>query len=102
MIRRPPRSTLFPYTTLFRSPDVERRHHLLLAGPRMEHQRRPGQLFHHPELYDGGDPAFGADAERGVGRTHRCTPVPQPHLIPASACQKKMTSPPPHSLSTAE
>src|SRR5438552_18194546 len=26
MIRRPPRSTLFPYTTLFRSPpDVERR-----------------------------------------------------------------------------
>src|SRR5436309_11981017 len=24
MIRRPPRSTLFPYTTLFRSPPVER------------------------------------------------------------------------------
>src|SRR5260370_30636926 len=24
MIRRPPRSTLFPYTTLFRSPDVGR------------------------------------------------------------------------------
>src|SRR3712207_9064011 len=23
MIRRPPRSTLFPYTTLFRSPDVQ-------------------------------------------------------------------------------
>src|SRR2546422_2963185 len=26
MIRRPPRSTLFPYTTLFRSPFDERRH----------------------------------------------------------------------------
>src|SRR3989442_6050435 len=25
MIRRPPRSTLFPYTTLFRSPDAEQR-----------------------------------------------------------------------------
>src|SRR3712207_7327222 len=25
MIRRPPRSTLFPYTTLFRSPEEERR-----------------------------------------------------------------------------
>src|SRR3712207_8975578 len=25
MIRRPPRSTLFPYTTLFRSPDSHRR-----------------------------------------------------------------------------
>src|SRR5258708_8424925 len=24
MIRRPPRSTLFPYTTLFRSPEAER------------------------------------------------------------------------------
>src|SRR3712207_9571350 len=29
MIRRPPRSTLFPYTTLFRSPDG---HTLLLAA----------------------------------------------------------------------
>src|SRR2546428_6371073 len=26
MIRRPPRSTLFPYTTLFRSDDVDLRH----------------------------------------------------------------------------
>src|SRR5215475_272237 len=26
MIRRPPRSTLFPYTTLFRSPRIARRH----------------------------------------------------------------------------
>src|SRR5438477_9016041 len=31
MIRRPPRSTLFPYTTLFRSPDELRRG---LARPR--------------------------------------------------------------------
>src|SRR3989442_1872940 len=28
MIRRPPRSTLFPYTTLFRSPDA-----ILTSGP---------------------------------------------------------------------
>src|SRR2546422_6283403 len=27
MIRRPPRSTLFPYTTLFRSPDHAGHHH---------------------------------------------------------------------------
>src|SRR3712207_7537390 len=46
MIRRPPRSTLFPYTTLFRSPDllpavgaVQRRG---LEGLRRDvHQRRP-------------------------------------------------------------
>src|SRR2546427_4797203 len=29
MIRRPPRSTLFPYTTLFRSLEVEHREHRL-------------------------------------------------------------------------
>src|SRR5262245_62774023 len=32
MIRRPPRSTLFPYTTLFRSPDVRRRLAPRVAG----------------------------------------------------------------------
>src|SRR3712207_7820105 len=37
MIRRPPRSTLFPYTTLFRSPDAR-------AGPPPPVRQRPGQL----------------------------------------------------------
>src|SRR2546422_10984144 len=32
MIRRPPRSTLFPYTTLFRSVLVARRRHLVARG----------------------------------------------------------------------
>src|SRR3712207_7155144 len=32
MIRRPPRSTLFPYTTLFRSPNRERRSYNLADG----------------------------------------------------------------------
>src|SRR3712207_9186913 len=31
MIPRPPRSTLFPYTTLFRSPDPADPHHLVRA-----------------------------------------------------------------------
>src|SRR5438874_10430744 len=37
MIRRPPRSTLFPYTTLFRSffDRFERTHHLLLHGQKL-------------------------------------------------------------------
>src|SRR5947207_6533395 len=30
MIRRPPRSTLFPYTTLFRSPAAEAKHQALV------------------------------------------------------------------------
>src|SRR3712207_8044218 len=44
MIRRPPRSTLFPYTTLFRSAeDVERRgqHD---EGEHPEGERHPGEL----------------------------------------------------------
>src|SRR2546425_6122720 len=41
MIRRPPRSTLFPYTTLFRSPD-ERRH-----GPaRLDERGRSEEVRH--------------------------------------------------------
>src|SRR4051794_41528681 len=36
MIRRPPRSTLFPYTTLFRSE--------LAAGPGQRRRQRPGRL----------------------------------------------------------
>src|SRR2546422_4364965 len=41
MIRRPPRSTLFPYTTLFRSPqplEEGRRHRGGLAIVQLEHQ----------------------------------------------------------------
>src|SRR5256886_8384776 len=47
MIRRPPRSTLFPYTTLFRSPrgergsagSVRRRTQLRRHGRAIQHQR---------------------------------------------------------------
>src|SRR3712207_8737525 len=50
MIRRPPRSTLFPYTTLFRSLVLARPRRLphehdvrvRVAGP--EHEPRPGRL----------------------------------------------------------
>src|SRR2546429_5894564 len=47
MIRRPPRSTLFPYTTLFRSaPRIRRRGHLSLTVERLRMQagRRSGSL----------------------------------------------------------
>src|SRR2546429_6991476 len=50
MIRRPPRSTLFPYTTLFRSVDqvpVPERGRVAdgaLDGPRQQGGRRPGML----------------------------------------------------------
>src|SRR5437868_9877218 len=45
MIRRPPRSTLFPYTTLFRSPDPFRPRARTRAGA---HPRRPQDLSRPP------------------------------------------------------
>src|ERR1043166_1317476 len=40
MIRRPPRSTLFPYTTLFRSPAPVRRRRRRCRRPRRSRPRR--------------------------------------------------------------
>src|SRR3712207_7098426 len=59
MIRRPPRSTLFPYTTLFRSgpgadPPVLRARPVLAADPAQPPRRRAGSL---PVLLPVTDPA---------------------------------------------
>src|SRR5260221_9693863 len=57
MIRRPPRSTLFPYTTLFRSQQVERsadrrRERGLEAARPGDHGGTPlGRLRHHFHLH---------------------------------------------------
>src|SRR5690349_24203517 len=54
MIRRPPRSTLFPYTTLFRSREGHGRnlrHHLARLGTRRDplaHHDRPNSPEHRP------------------------------------------------------
>src|SRR5256886_6005199 len=58
MIRRPPRSTLFPYTTLFRSVHgVEHQRHEALDQPLMvpEHRRQARrELTHHRESLEAG------------------------------------------------
>src|SRR2546425_12486500 len=45
MIRRPPRSTLFPYTTLFRSPLRDRREDILPLAKFFLHQPDPSMRF---------------------------------------------------------
>src|SRR3712207_8054480 len=56
MIRQPPRSTLFPYTTLFRSPPGDARlgraprHHQAGDGAPGERGRRPRSEEHTSEL----------------------------------------------------
>src|SRR5256885_6714877 len=46
MIRRPPRSTLFPYTTLFRSQDLGGEAETLLA----KQYDRPVMVFNYPKV----------------------------------------------------
>src|SRR5258708_27444017 len=44
MIRRPPRSTLFPYTTLFRSPAIGHVEEAAVARPRPRERKRADQI----------------------------------------------------------
>src|SRR5438105_11152791 len=63
MIRRPPRSTLFPYTTLFRSGDARARHHRL--DGRVERRHSHGHA-----LRDGGRALGARELRFGSGRVH--------------------------------
>src|SRR2546429_6993286 len=60
MIRRPPRSTLFPYTTLFRSSEV--------LGKVMPVRRRPGRqrLRHKTKLHEGARAGFLISIENAI------------------------------------
>src|SRR2546427_9360957 len=66
MIRRPPRSTLFPYTTLFRSDPENDGGRPGEAGWRGElsHLVQPPWLRTSPPLDGAGDSAFGAHFRR--------------------------------------
>src|SRR5690242_21575915 len=50
MIRRPPRSTLFPYTTLFRSPERDRQRDRLDRRNRRLHERRAASPRDRPRV----------------------------------------------------
>src|SRR3712207_8046308 len=68
MIRRPPRSTLFPYTTLFRS--VERDRHLPRPGAGKEEASILGDLPEEPALQPLLEDLAG-EAEVVVEQVHR-------------------------------
>src|SRR2546429_6281496 len=70
MIRRPPRSTLFPYTTLFRSPaQLEARGQQLLAG-REEGAARHGVVGHHVARAPAARPARGDRKSTRLNSSH--------------------------------
>src|SRR5690349_23664845 len=61
MIRRPPRSTLFPYTTLFRSSD---RHPSPVHRAASQSIRRAKQFRLKGKVYNLGNPQFGVQQVR--------------------------------------
>src|SRR3712207_773831 len=71
MIRRPPRSTLFPYTTLFRSP----------ARPRGGRSHRPARPCYQREALL--PPVLGGVGARAGARVEPGLPLPAPRPLPA-------------------
>src|SRR5256885_9018633 len=95
MIRRPPRSTLFPYTTLFRSRSgtpVARDFRALMPGDLMLFAE-PGEAISHVAIYAGnGRIIHASSAVGGVGYTDRkSTRLNSSHLVISYAvfCLKK-------------
>src|SRR5437763_8615731 len=76
MIRRPPRSTLFPYTTLFRSP--EKHHHadggcLRRAAAYRQADAQPGDVSLPLRLHcEGGGHGKGDRKSTRLNSSHRC------------------------------
>src|SRR5260370_30060543 len=97
MIRRPPRSTLFPYTTLFRSDVLHRPE----GGARPAHDPHPAHRAHRqadPRLDVPPGHHRGVDAV-GVRRSEEHTSELQSHLnLVCRLLLEKKTPPPRHTL----
>src|SRR5256885_12933864 len=92
MIRRPPRSTLFPYTTLFRSPcadgqheEIERLLHIRGTQARCQRRRRRVQAPWRPLQ------SAHRERSRRVKRDRKSTRLNSSHLVISYAvfCLKK-------------
>src|SRR3712207_7178111 len=76
MIRRPPRSTLFPYTTLFRSQRAEEGAHLA-GGRKIVASGRGGRKVHEVALQAGHLPTVGSGTDELVHPVHTDLPKQQ-------------------------
>src|SRR3712207_7962420 len=91
MIRRPPRSTLFPYTTLFRSAARPRRPAAARHAGNVRATRRTGDLP---------DDTTGAAGGDGAGEDRKSTRLNSSHaqyLVCRLLLEKKQLSHPAHS-----
>src|SRR5260221_10036192 len=96
MIRRPPRSTLFPYTTLFRSLAGSRPIEVALDPVAVaavvllgSEERRANEEV--TSLCGVHEQTLGKRVAPEIGRAHRCTPITQGSRMPSSALKKKIT-----------
>src|SRR3989442_11847843 len=80
MIRRPPRSTLFPYTTLFRSVD------------QLGRGRAAGKGLAHGEVQAWRIPGEGLVVEVGRSEEHTSELQSRPHLVCRLLLEKKNKS----------
>src|SRR3712207_7585545 len=95
MIRRPPRSTLFPYTTLFRSRGSWRC--LLGGGARLcrakcavtAHVRASARQWRRPGAWDGAVRRTAARATRGRSEEHTSELQSRQYLVCPSVFEKK-------------
>src|SRR5690242_21133008 len=79
MIRRPPRSTLFPYTTLFRSPERRRAPRRTCLWPRPQRRLQPHDEPDDPARRDDQGDA-GAGRHPGDPRSEEHTSELQSHV----------------------
>src|SRR3712207_7212101 len=91
MIRRPPRSTLFPYTTLFRS---VRDDEALRSRGRVEHPGRPGGELADVDADAGGQSECSAGGVHQPGQDRKSTRLNSSHanISYAVFCLKKKTN----------
>src|SRR3712207_7171487 len=92
MIRRPPRSTLFPYTTLFRSLEGQLHDEHVEDQPAEQgHRDRPGQVTPRQRRELRGVRVGLGPGGGQIGRGHGRNPVPPIFRMPSSAWKKKKT-----------
>src|SRR2546430_11800148 len=86
MIRPPPRSTLFPYTTLFRSPISRRRVRLGKIYPR-QHSTWPGET--NPRNCSAGRRKHdGTIVRKTLGTSQNCRSFPTTYCTPATRSEE--------------
>src|SRR3712207_7559842 len=93
MIRRPPRSTLFPYTTLFRSTNIASfRLRLQLLGEHQAYSEEAGFVVFDGEVDVTGALGVGSQSANGRSEEHTSELQSRQYLVCRLLLEKKKTT----------